>query len=288
MKQKASILLALLCGCLLGGLLISAQETPSAPPAPPVPPSAQPLPPASPRIPPRQNPLVWDGMEKVFKAKPGDSKTEFIFWVTNTSKADVIINNVSPSCGCTVAQLPSTPWKLGPGQSGDVHATIDFMGKTGTSTKTMTVTSSAGMQTLMMKLEIPTDADTTRRAQNMMLAKNDRQAVFKNDCASCHVTPLKGKTGEELFKAGCNICHDPDTGHRASIVPDLKTLTIPTDANYWRAMISNGKEGTLMPAFAQKHGGPLTDPEIESLVEYAVKTFKFDPANLKKEPSAGK
>jgi hypothetical protein len=34
-----------------------------------------------------------------------------------------------------------------------------------------------------------------------------------------------------------------------------------------------GKEGTLMPGFGQRQGGPLTEEQVNSLVEFLPKQF---------------
>jgi hypothetical protein len=65
--------------------------------------------------------------------------------------------------------------------------------------------------------------------------------------------------------------------HRASMVPTLLVAREPRDAAFWRKWISEGKEHTLMPAFAKEHGGPLTPEQIESLVEFAVTSFPKVP-----------
>ena len=37
--------------------------------------------------------------------------------------------------------------------------------------------------------------------------------------------------------------------------------------------IADSKPGSLMPAFAKKHGGPLDDSQIKSLVAYLTRIF---------------
>ena len=113
------------------------------------------------------------------------------------------------------------------------------------------------------------------RQRNQELALADRQAVFRNDCASCHAAPLGGKTGAELFQLACLICHAP--AHRATMVPDLMIAREPRNAGFWRQWIAEGKEKTLMPAFAQRLGGPMTDAQIESLVEFALAQLPTAP-----------
>src|SRR5204862_2117748 len=128
------------------------------------------------------------------------------FGVTNISKEDVTINWVRPSCGCTVAKLPPVPWKLAPGETGSVEFSVDLRGKYGTLSKYASVDTSHGLKVLSFKINVPAAPTTNNvvdaRTRNMQLAMADRQAVFKNDCASCHATPTVGRTGEALFQAG--------------------------------------------------------------------------------------
>jgi mono/diheme cytochrome c family protein len=109
------------------------------------------------------------------------------------------------------------------------------------------------------------------RNKNQELAKADRQAVFKGDCASCHVQPVMGKMGKDLYDKACGICHDSE--HRATMVPDLHALKHDTNLDFWKTWASQGKPGTLMPAFALSEGGPLNDAQINSLAQYLSATI---------------
>jgi cytochrome c553 len=208
-------------------------------------------------------PLVWDATAKAYDAKPGDTNANFVFTVTNISPADVVINAVRTSCGCTVAKLPPLPWRLGPTNNGQIEISVDLRGKRGALSKIITVDASSGTLLLTVNVNIP---EPDGREINRMMAQADRQAIFRSDCAACHVQPTLGRKGEPLYTAACGICHDAE--HRASMVPDLKALAKPTDAPYWRSWITHGKPGSLMPAFAKLAGGPLDDAQIESLVDY--------------------
>jgi cytochrome c553 len=221
------------------------------------------------------HPLRWDAMTKSNRVEFGRTNVQFVFWATNCATTNVTITNVLPSCGCTVAQLPHTPWLLSAHSNGPVIANIDLIGKFGEMTKTMRIISSAGEQTLTMKISIPENAETIRRMQGMLEAKNDAQAVLRGECASCHVQKGEGKLGQELFAADCGICHE--SAHRADIVPDLAKLNHPTSPEFWKQVISEGKPGTLMPAFAKKKNGPLSDEQISSLVEYLSRKFPSRP-----------
>jgi mono/diheme cytochrome c family protein len=113
------------------------------------------------------------------------------------------------------------------------------------------------------------------RAKNIQLALNDRQAVFKGDCRSCHVDKGVGKLGKELYDADCGICHDD--AHRAAMVPDLKVPRSHRDLAFWQKWIAEGKPGTMMPGFSQEHGGPLTKEQVTSLVNYLYQNYPKDP-----------
>jgi mono/diheme cytochrome c family protein len=217
--------------------------------------------------------LEVDALIKEYTAKPGEESHTFTFAVKNISKAEIVINQVRTSCGCTVAKLPSQPWKLAPGEGGDILLTIDLKGKTGTLIKTATIDTATAGKVLTFKVDLPaaTAAAAMDRDRNQQLAAKNRQAVFQGDCARCHVTPSVGQQGVGLYVTACTICHEAE--HRATMVPDLHALKGPTDRQYWKTMISQGKAGTLMPAFAQDQGGPLTSAQIESLVDYLVGDF---------------
>ncbi|MBC8003070.1 MAG: DUF1573 domain-containing protein [Opitutaceae bacterium] len=240
-------------------------------------PFGQPGVPAAQPAQPAVHPLVWDAMIKEYNAKVGDTTNVFAFSVTNNSNAEVVINQVRPSCGCTIAELPSNPWKLAPGASGTTYATISFVGKTGVITKSLYVDSTAGAQTLMIRVNVPEQTgDMGNRLRNQQLALADRQAVFKGDCAVCHAAPAVGKMGEPLYQAACAICHAPE--HRASMVPDLAVARSSRDTAFWTEWVANGRDKTLMPGFSKTHGGPLTDEQVQSLVSYAMKKFPLEPA----------
>ena len=222
-----------------------------------------------------RHPLQWDAMEVTHVARPGEEAADMVFAVTNGSAREVEIQDLRPSCGCTVAEMPRTPWILAAGGRGSFRATVDFKGKSGVFTKTIRVVSTAGAQVLTLRVEIP-DTEASRRARNLQLAQADRQAVFRGDCAACHAVPAAGKRGAELFQAACGICHAAE--HRASVVPDLAVAREPRDEAYWRRWITEGREQSLMPAFAAERGGPLTPEQIESLIAYALAHLPRRPA----------
>ncbi len=217
---------------------------------------------------PDERQLVWDSEVKDYKAKPGEVEASLSFSVTNLAEHVVAITGVRTSCGCTVAKLPKTPWVLEPDESGKIDVTVDLRGKRGLLTKLVSVDTSVGFKVLTVRVdvpEIPGMANQQDRGRNLLIATVDRQAVFKNDCASCHATPTVGKTGAALYAAACGVCHDAE--HRATMVTDLRTPKEGRNFDYWRNSIANGKPGSLMPAFAKAMGGPLTDEQITDLAK---------------------
>jgi mono/diheme cytochrome c family protein len=60
-------------------------------------------------------------------------------------------------------------------------------------------------------------------------------------------------------------------------VPDLRGLKLPSDLDYWTAIIARGKPHTMMPGFAREEGGPLTELQVSSLAAYLRKTMAPPP-----------
>jgi cytochrome c5 len=226
--------------------------------------------------------LVWDAESKDYDAKPGDAVAPFVFYFTNVSTHEVVISNLNTSCGCTAAQLPVQPWHLPPGTNGEIKVTMNLAGKMGRVTKQVNVNSSEGSKALLVNVNMPAPQPTTvkenirgDRNANMELAKADRQAVFKGDCRSCHIDQGVGKLGKELYAADCGVCHDSHI--RAAMVPDLRAPKTARDRNYWLNWITFGRPGSMMPAFGEKDGGPLSKEQIDSLVDYLAKEFPQSP-----------
>lgn len=219
------------------------------------------------------NLLAWDAETKESNAKSGETEAHWTFYFTNISEVPVVITSAAASCGCTVPKLPPLPWTNAPGAKGEIPVTMVLAGKpVGVTFKTVTVNTDKGPKTLNVKVTIapppPAPVPVMNREANQKAALADRQAIFKGDCVSCHVEKGRGKMGQDLYVASCGICHD--SPNRATMVADLHTLNHDTNADYWKTWIAQGKPGSMMPAFAASQGGPLTDAQINSLVQYLV------------------
>jgi len=221
------------------------------------------------------NPLVWDAMEKQVDLPGMTNVAFFTFWVTNASTTEVTIGAVEAECDCTVIDARKRfPWVIAPGASGSLDARVNIRGRFGLFVKTIDVHTSHGKQVLTVRMNIPltpAQPNVSARQKDLMAAKADRQAVFRDGCAVCHATPTLGQTGRVLFEKACGICHMAE--QRAEIVPDLTALQQATDADYWRTWITFGEAGSVMPAFAKSEGGILDVDQIESLVEYLMREF---------------
>ncbi len=69
-----------------------------------------------------------------------------------------------------------------------------------------------------------------------------------------------------LYSQNCAGCHGSDGRHGAAIgIGDPVYLAIATD-DTMRSVISKGRPGTAMSAFAQKEGGMLTDAQVDAIV----------------------
>jgi mono/diheme cytochrome c family protein len=240
--------------------------------------SAQPVLAPAPASPPKPTPadaLAWDSILKEQTPEPGKLTADFVFNVRNTADYEIAIGRLQPSCGCTTAKLPSTPWVLAPQTNGDIAVSVNLAGKFGPITKTVTVfsTNNQIMKVLTVKVNLPNPSDSPEmmRARNRSMAQADAQAVFKGDCAKCHADPARGKMGKALYVAACAICHE--SKQRDHMVPDLHNLPHPTFYGYWKFVIAEGKPKSLMPAFSAEHGGPLTEDQIDSLAKILTQAF---------------
>jgi mono/diheme cytochrome c family protein len=218
--------------------------------------------------------LAWNSLSQSASVPANSTQAHFLFSFTNVTSGNVSISTVHPSCGCTTADLPPLPWTIPAGGGGQIPVTVNLSaalaGSEGTLLKAVTVITDKGSKQLLLRINIlpPVIATQTdaERTNSMAIAKADRQAIFKADCANCHATPGEGKYGKALYEAVCAVCHDAE--HRAAIVPDLHTLTVPTNLEFWRTWAAHGKPGSLMPAFSAVEGGPLNDMQIATLATY--------------------
>jgi len=78
-------------------------------------------------------------------------KVTFSFRFKNTGDSDLIIADVSSSCGCTVPKFTKEP--LSPGSDGTILVTFDSNNRKGFQNKTVTVVSNTQPNTRILKIK---------------------------------------------------------------------------------------------------------------------------------------
>ena len=99
--------------------------------------------------------LAWDSTEKTYHTRPGELRAPFTFSLTNVSSGPVAIYDTSTTCDCTVATLPSKPWIVPSGGTGQIEATMDVHNKIGTVTKEIIIFTSQGNRRLKVTAVVP-------------------------------------------------------------------------------------------------------------------------------------
>lgn len=80
--------------------------------------------------------IQWlDSTKNLGKITEGE-KIEIAFRFVNTGNEPLVIENVVPTCGCTVAEKPAP---VLPGKEGYIKAVFDSHGRSGTQHKSLTV-----------------------------------------------------------------------------------------------------------------------------------------------------
>jgi len=74
------------------------------------------------------------------------------FKFTNTGKTDLIIVDVSSSCGCTVPSFPKTP--IRPGEEGAIKVSFNSAGKFGFQAKSVLVVANTQPNTTLLRIKV--------------------------------------------------------------------------------------------------------------------------------------
>ena len=105
----------------------------------------------------KPNILAWDATEKTYRVQPGELRAPFTFSLTNISPGPVVIYDTSTTCDCTVASLPSKPWIVQSGGTGQIQASVDLHKKSGMVTNSVIVFTSQGNRRLKVKAILPNE-----------------------------------------------------------------------------------------------------------------------------------
>ncbi len=144
-----------------------------------------------------------------------------------------------------------------PGESGEIRVTLNPAGKFGNVAKTVTIVSNDYTQP---SLDVPLFA-VVEHGVDSASTQPLEEILFGGECAECHADPAGDLTGEELYDAVCMMCHGPVREYAASLPSEVE------DRETLRSWIADGRGDLGMPGYSAEKGGPLTDEQIDTLVE---------------------
>lgn len=165
---------AALSGLLLGAIagLAGGQQTPPASTAASS--ASAPAEPAKPA--PKLVPV--EAIRDVGKIAKGE-KVKVDFEIRNDGPVELVLSDVHPTCGCTVASFDA---KIAPGAVGRIHAEIDTVDFSGPIAKTITVMSNDPVQprvTLTIKARVEPQINTSPGFARFVYVQNQAPATVK-------------------------------------------------------------------------------------------------------------
>lgn len=143
---------------------------------------------------------------------------------------------------------------LKPGEKGKINVYVSTNVKTGDFSKTIQIFTNTP------KNPVTIISVVLKVKDQLHIKKSEAKAIFTEQCKSCHVDRGEGKKGLELFMADCIMCHE--RGKNAMSITEMKKQ--PNE--YLFKSTADGVVNTSMPGWHQKNEGPLSDDDIESLV----------------------
>jgi len=149
--------------------------------------------------------------------------------------------------------------RLGPQEKGKISVNINVKGKYGNIQKTIQVKTNDPVNPVTL-LSL-----TMQVRDSIHAGKFKANEIFNGQCRACHVDRGNKKKGIELFQADCIMCHG--TRKSASSISAMSKRS----KGYLINAIRNGVEGSPMPGWSVKNGGPLGEEEIGSLVDLISK-----------------
>ena len=177
---------------------------------------------------------------------------EYTFTFENKGTADLLIGEVTTSCGCTAALVSNNTLK--PGETGQIKVSYDSQGRAGKVDRKITVVSNDPVEP-SKELTITAMVDPS-----MHSSFNVNESIFSEKCSACHYVPANGKQGKELYDTVCTFCHS----RTALGLDQLKA--VPKDK--MEQVIKTGILGTEMPAWLKELKGPLDNEQINSLIKF--------------------
>ena len=205
--------------------------------------------------------LVFDREIHEFgKITEGDV-VKHTFRFVNKGPGPVKLKEIRLSCGCTTAQTVLKEYA--PGEEGELEIRLDTAGKRGFILKSIEVYMENAVKE---KIELAMTAELVPpphpKIENVLLITKDPK------CKTCHLEAGVGFKGGFLYHRICVQCHGR-RGAGASAMPfNVMKWQSGVDDEYIRKAIKHGMPETGMPAYVESVTPPLTDEQVESLIEY--------------------
>ena len=200
-----------------------------------------------------------------FGKLPSDSKVAFSWSFRNIGDAPLKITGTRPQCGCTATVQDDT--LIPPGGSGSLEITFDPAGLSGSIRKSLAVRTNERSERRTLLEIMATVIPVERKVEEGTHPPTAGQSLLIGSCAGCHAAPAAGRTGADLYAAVCAMCHgDNATGGLAPSLREQDYLASRDDVEL-HGYITYGSANPKMPGFSALMGGPLSEPQIDSLVE---------------------
>lgn len=94
--------------------------------------------------------ITFDEVEHAFGKINEGERVAYIFSFTNTGDADLVVNSVNASCGCTASKYDKKP--IPSGRKGSVEVIFDSSDRSGMQTKTINVQSNAKNKFIILRI----------------------------------------------------------------------------------------------------------------------------------------
>ena len=182
------------------------------------------------------------------------------FKFQNQGAGKVKIVNTETSCGCTTASAALKEYA--PNESGEMEVVVDTKGKKGIVVKTVTLTlenneADKTELSLAMKLEPPPHPKIEKV----------RNINAETACKSCHLESAEGQSGIFLFHRVCSQCHGKKgAGGFGRALNDAEWQKV--DDAHIKKVIRGGLPDKGMPSFVEGVTPPLTEDQVDSVVQY--------------------
>lgn len=206
------------------------------------------------------------------------AKVEHIFKITNEGTAVLRIGKLRANCECTTASVKKS--KLNPGESTELKVVMDTTMKIRDTEKTIMIWSN-DLERRTISLTVTAFIDPHKG-----LTPSQGIKIFSGKCATCHVMQGKGLTGDDLFFADCVMCHQfkPKPGHVIGGPLAPRDYDAPSVAAHVKRATCYGTSHA-MPGFLDKAGGPLTETQIDSIIEF-LKNYSKEHNSGRLTPSS--